>query len=202
MTAVPAALGVNVTEQVPVANVQLGALNVPARPVAVKPTEPPGVVAPAPFVSATVAVQVEAWPIGTDDGAQTTVVEVVRRVPITEPLVAPLLALPAWTVSLAVYVPVMTAVPAALGVKVTEHVPAADRVQLAALKVPARPAAVNPTEPAGVLLPTPLVSATVAVQVEGWLIGTDEGAQTTVVEVVLLVATTEPLVAPLLALPA
>jgi hypothetical protein len=97
---------------------------------------------------------------------------------------------------------VIVAVPAALGVKVTEQVPAAVNVQLAALKVPARPVAVNATEPAGVLLPTPLVSATVAVQVDAWLIGTDEGAQTTVVEVVLRVATTEPLVAPLLALPA
>ena len=95
----------------------------------------------------------------------------------------------------------MEAVPAALGVKVTEHVPAT-RVQLGALKVPARPLAVNPTEPAGVLDPTPLVSATVAAQVDGWLIATGEGLQTTVVEVVRRVATTEPLVAPLLALPA
>jgi hypothetical protein len=96
MTAVPAALGVNVTEQVPAAdNVQLVALRAPARPVAVKPTEPAGVLEPTPFVSATVAVHVDAWLIGTDAGAQTTVVEVVRRVPTTEPLVAPLLALPA-----------------------------------------------------------------------------------------------------------
>jgi hypothetical protein len=102
MTAVPAALGVNVTEHVPVASVQLGALNVPARPLAVKPTEPAGVEDPTPLVSATVAVHVDAWLIGTDAGAQTTVVEVVRRVPTTEPLVAPLLALPAWTASLEV----------------------------------------------------------------------------------------------------
>ena len=84
---------------------------------------------------------------------------------------------------------------------VTEQVPAVS-VQLAALKVPARPLAVKPTEPAGVLEPTPLVSATVAVQVDGWLIATGEGLQTIVVEVVRRVATTEPLVAPLLALPA
>jgi hypothetical protein len=96
---------------------------------------------------------------------------------------------------------VITAVPAALGVNVTEQVPAA-RVQLAALKVPARPDAVKPTEPAGVEDPTPLVSATVAVHVEGWLIATVPGLQTTVVEVVLRVAVTDPLVAPLLALPA
>ena len=83
----------------------------------------------------------------------------------------------------------MTAVPVALGVKVTEHEPVVS-VQLGALKVPARPLAVNPTEPAGVLEPTPLVSATVAVQVEGWLIGTEAGLQTTVVEVVLAVTVT------------
>jgi hypothetical protein len=96
---------------------------------------------------------------------------------------------------------VIEAVPAALGVNVTEHVPA-DNVQLGALKVPARPVAVNPTDPAGVLLPTPLVSATVAVQVDGWLIATVPGLQTTVVEVVRRVAVTEPFVAPLLALAA
>jgi hypothetical protein len=57
----PAALGVNVTEQVPAADkVQLGALKVPAAPVEVKLTVPEGVVAPAPLVSVTVAVHVEA----------------------------------------------------------------------------------------------------------------------------------------------
>jgi hypothetical protein len=96
----------------------------------------------------------------------------------------------------------MDAVPAALGVKVTEQVPAAVKVQLAALNVPARPVAVKPTEPAGVVAPAPLVSATVAVHVDAWLIGTEDGAHTTVVEVVLFVATTDPFVAPLLALPA
>jgi len=100
-------------------------------------------------------------------------------------------------------VPVIEAVPAALGVKVTEQVPAADNVQLVALNVPARPLAVKPTEPAGVVAPAPLVSATVAVHVDGWPIGTDAGAQTTVVEVVLaVVVLTVPLLAPLLALPA
>jgi hypothetical protein len=88
MTAVPAALGVNVTEQVPAAdNVQLGALKVPARPAAVKPTEPAGVVAPAPLVSATVTVQVDAWPIGTGEGEHTTVVEVERGFTVTVLLV-------------------------------------------------------------------------------------------------------------------
>jgi hypothetical protein len=62
---------------------------------------------------------------------------------------------------------VIVATPAALGVKVTEHVPAADRLQVVAEKVPARPVAVNVTVPEGTLEPAPLVSATVAVQVEG-----------------------------------
>jgi hypothetical protein len=121
---------------------------------------------------------------------------------LTVPLLAPLLALLACTESLGVYVPVIVAVPVALGVKVTEHVPAADSVQLGALKVPAAPVEANPTDPAGVLLPTPLVSATVTVHVDAWPTVTVPGLQTTVVEVVRRVAVTEPLVAPLLALPA
>ena len=95
IVAVPAALGVNVTEQLPLTNVQLVALKVPARPVAVKATEPAGVVAPAPLVSATVAVQVEGWLTATVPGLQTIVVEVVLRVTVIEPLLAPLLELPA-----------------------------------------------------------------------------------------------------------
>ena len=87
--------GVNVTEQVPPISVQLAALKVPAPPEEVNPTEPAGVVPPAPLVSATVAVHVEGWLIGTEAGLQTTVVDVVRKIPVTEPLVAPLLALPA-----------------------------------------------------------------------------------------------------------
>ena len=88
-------LGVNVTEQLPVTSVQLAALKVPAPPVEVKPTEPAGVLPPAPLVSATVAVQVDGWLIGTEAGEHTTVVDVLRSVPVTEPFVAPLLALPA-----------------------------------------------------------------------------------------------------------
>jgi hypothetical protein len=92
--ATPAALGVKVTEQVPAADkVHVVAENVPAAPVRVKVTVPEGVVAPAPLVSATVAVHVEGWLIGTEAGAHDTVVEVVRRVPVTVPLVAPLLLL-------------------------------------------------------------------------------------------------------------
>jgi hypothetical protein len=98
IVATPAAEGVNVTEHVDVPTVALatrvhglGVPNVPAAPALVKVTEPEGLLAPAPLVSTTVAVQVEAWLIGTDEGAQTTVVDVVRRVPVTDPLVAPLL---------------------------------------------------------------------------------------------------------------
>jgi hypothetical protein len=120
---------------------------------------------------------------------------------LTVPLLAPLLALLAWTESLGVYVPVMVAVPVADGVNVTEQVPAA-RVQLGALNVPAEPLEVNPTDPAGVDAPAPLVSATVAVHVDACPTVTVPGLQTTVVEVVRRVAVTEPLLAPLLALPA
>ena len=95
MVAVPAALGVKVTEQLPLTNVQLVALKLPARPVAAKATEPAGVVAPAPLVSATVAVQVEGWLTATVPGLQTMVVDVVLRVTVIEPLLAPLLELPA-----------------------------------------------------------------------------------------------------------
>src|SRR5205809_454443 len=83
IVAVPAALGVNVTEQLPLTSVQLVALNVPAGPVAVKATDPAGVLLPAPLVSTTVAVQVEAWLMATVPGLQTIVVEVVRRVAVT-----------------------------------------------------------------------------------------------------------------------
>src|SRR5437867_11261967 len=76
------------------------------------------------------------------------------------------------------------------------------RVQLVALKVPARPVAVNATEPAGVVEPAPLVSATVAVHVEGWLMATVLGLHTMVVDVVLRFDMMEPFPAPLLELPA
>jgi len=83
-----------VTEQLPLTRVQLVALNVPARPVAANATEPAGVLLPAPLVSTTVAVHVEAWLIATVAGEHTTVVDVDRRVPATVPLLAPLLELP------------------------------------------------------------------------------------------------------------
>jgi hypothetical protein len=96
---------VNVTEHVDVPTVALatrvhgfGVPNVPAAPVEVNVTEPAGLLAPAPLVSTTVAVQVEAWLIGTEAGLQVTVVEVVRRVPVTDPLPVPLLVEAAWVV--------------------------------------------------------------------------------------------------------
>ena len=101
MTEAVVELGVNVTEQLPLTSVQLAAENVPAPPVEVNPTEPPGLVPPAPLVSATVAMHVDGWLIGTLAGLQTTVVDVVRAVPVTEPLEVPLLGLPAWIASLA-----------------------------------------------------------------------------------------------------
>ncbi len=82
------------------------------------------------------------------------------------------------------------AVPVAVAVNVTEHVPSA-RVQLAAgVKLPAGPVSVKLTEPVGVLVVPAAVSATVAVHVEPWLTATGE-VQETVVEVVLALSVTE-----------
>ena len=50
--------------------------------------------------------------------------------------------------------------------KVTEQLPVAERVHVGAEKVPAAPLEVKVTVPAGVVAPTPLVSATVAVHVD------------------------------------
>lgn len=88
-------VGVKLTEQLPPERVQLEVLKLPAPPVALNETDPAGVVAPAPLVSATVAVHCEGVPIGTLDGLQTIVVDVVRSVAVTVPLLAPLLELPA-----------------------------------------------------------------------------------------------------------
>jgi len=87
-----------------------------------------------------------------------------------------------------VYAPVIVEAVVELGVKVTEQLPLAS-VQLGALKVPAPPVEVNATVPAGVELPAPLVSVTVAVHVDAWLIGSVDGLQTTVVDVVLALTT-------------
>jgi len=93
---------------------------------------------------------------------------------------------------------VIVARPVAVGVKVTEQLPVADKVHVGAEKVPAAPLEVKVTVPEGVLDPIPLVSATVAVQVEAWAMGTEAGAQTTVVDVVLKTPVTDPLPAPVL----
>jgi hypothetical protein len=76
-------LGVNVTEHDPAVRLQVGAEKVPAPPVAVKVIVPVGTVAPAPFVSATVTVQVDDCPSGTVEGVHDSVVLVVRSVPVT-----------------------------------------------------------------------------------------------------------------------
>jgi len=76
-------LGVKVTEQLPAVRLHVVAENVPAPPVLPNVTVPVGVVAPAPLVSATVAVQVDAWAIGTAAGRQERVVLVVLSCPVT-----------------------------------------------------------------------------------------------------------------------
>ena len=72
-----------VTLHVPAVRLQVVAENVPAPPVLANETEPVGVVAPAPLVSATVAVHVEACAIGTVAGVQERVVLVVLNCPVT-----------------------------------------------------------------------------------------------------------------------
>jgi hypothetical protein len=75
---------VKVTEQLPLARMQLGALKVPAA-VVVKLTVPVGVRGvPATVVSATVAVHILAWPTTTGE-VQEIVVEVVRGLTTTLP---------------------------------------------------------------------------------------------------------------------
>ena len=61
----PVAVAVNVTEHVPLARVQVVALNDPAAPVSVKVTVPVGVEAVPGEVSVTVAVQVDPWEMTT-----------------------------------------------------------------------------------------------------------------------------------------
>jgi hypothetical protein len=60
----------------------------------VNATVPAGVLLPTPFVSATVTLHVKFDPTPAEVG-HANVVEVVRSVAVTEPLVAPLLVLPA-----------------------------------------------------------------------------------------------------------
>ena len=83
--AVPVAVPVKVTKQLPADNVQLAALKEPPVVPAdnVKVTVPVGVIAvPAVEVSVTVAVHVEAWLITTVARAQATAVAEVRTVTV------------------------------------------------------------------------------------------------------------------------
>jgi len=153
--------GVNVTEQLPVVRLQVGAENVPAPPLLANVTVPVGVVAPTPLVSAIVAVQVEAWPIGKVEGAHDSIVLVVLRVPVT---VDAALVLVAWVES-PPYVAVTLDGVVVPGEKVTEQVPAS-RAHVSVENVPAPPVPAKDTVPVGAVAPTPLVSASVAVQVE------------------------------------
>jgi hypothetical protein len=57
--------------------------NAPAPPVLVNVMVPVGVDKGAGDVSATVAVHVDGWPIGTEAGMQLRVVEVVRRITVS-----------------------------------------------------------------------------------------------------------------------
>jgi len=82
MRAVPVAVAVNVTEQLPETNAQVVELNEPAGPVSVNVTVPVGVMIVPGEVSLTVAVQEEAWPI-TTGLVQTTAVEVLRLFMVT-----------------------------------------------------------------------------------------------------------------------
>ena len=82
---VPAAVGVNVTEQLPRDREQLVGVRVPvAVPDEVNLTVPVGVLAVPEAVSVTVAVQVEPLFAATEEGAQLTTVEVERPVTVRE----------------------------------------------------------------------------------------------------------------------
>jgi hypothetical protein len=80
--AVPVAVAVNVTEQVPEASAQVVELKDPAGPVSVNVTVPVGVVTVPADVSVTVAVHDDATPT-TTGLVQTTAVEVVRGLTVT-----------------------------------------------------------------------------------------------------------------------
>jgi len=82
MSAVPVAVAVNVTEQLPDTRAHVVELNEPAEPVSVKVTVPVGVVTVPAEVSDTVAVQDEATPT-TTGVVQTTAVDVVRGLTVT-----------------------------------------------------------------------------------------------------------------------
>src|SRR5207245_1754469 len=137
----------------------------------------------------TVAVHVAALLIAIVDGVHDTVV-VVGWSPPTETVPLPLLV--AWTLSVGLYVPVTVAVPAVEpAVNVTEHVPEA-RVQLVGLTDDpvAVPVTMKLTVPAGVDDPAPLVSVTVATQLDVPRTVTELGVQTTEGDGVLRITAT------------
>ncbi len=82
MRAVPVAVAVKVTEQLPDTRAQVVELNEPAGPVSVNVTVPVGVIMVPGEVSLTVAVQDDAW-FTTTGLVQTTAVEVVRTLTVT-----------------------------------------------------------------------------------------------------------------------
>ena len=97
---VPAAVGVNVTEQLPETRLQLVGLKDPlAVPALVNITVPVGVLGVPDPVSVSVAVQVEPLLATTDEGAQLTAVEVERPVTVREKDWLPVLVLKSCFVS-------------------------------------------------------------------------------------------------------
>ncbi len=82
MRAVPVAVAVKVTEQLPDTRAHVVELNEPAGPVSVNVTVPVGVIMVPGEVSLTVAVQDDAW-FTTTGLVQTTAVEVVRTLTVT-----------------------------------------------------------------------------------------------------------------------
>jgi hypothetical protein len=95
INAVPVAVAVKVTEQLPETRVHVVELNEPAGPVSVKVTVPVGVILVPAEVSVTVAVHVDATPTMTGL-VQTTTVDVVRGLTVT---LAATLVLPLWVES-------------------------------------------------------------------------------------------------------
>src|SRR5215813_4623047 len=97
MFMVPSAVGVKLAEQEPPPRVQLWVAFVRPAPLAVKVTEPLGVLPMPTEVSVTVAEQLEAWPITTGLLQEVIVVEVTRLVTVTA--VAAAVVLVVWVVS-------------------------------------------------------------------------------------------------------
>src|SRR5215831_17133628 len=97
MFMVPSAVGVKLAEQEPPPRVQLWVAFVRPAPLAVKVTEPPGVLPVPTEVSVTVAEQAEAWPMTTGVSQALIAVEVARLVTVTA--VAAAVALPVCVVS-------------------------------------------------------------------------------------------------------